>query len=227
MSKAVVVFSGGQDSTTCLAWAQQRFDEVFALSFDYGQRHKQAELEAAHAIAERCGVPHQVADLSAYGALAPSALTKPEINVAADGGLGGLPSTFTPGRNLVFLTVAAAFAIGRGAHDLVTGVCQTDYSGYPDCRRETVDAIELAVQLGTEVNDFTIHTPLMFLTKAESVKLAAELGALPLLGMSHTCYHGARPACGKCPACELRLKGFAEAGIPDPIEYRSADATPA
>jgi len=220
--EAVVVFSGGQDSTTCLVWAQQKFARVRALSFDYGQRHKDAELDAARAIARKISVPHEVVDLRAFGLLSPSALTSPAINVAVDGGLGGLPSTFTPGRNLVFLTMAASYAIAAGSTDLVTGVCQTDYSGYPDCRRSTIDALEQAVRLGTEVAGFQIHTPLMFLTKAASVKLARELGALPLLALSHTCYHGQRPACGTCPACVLRLKGFAEAGVPDPIAYAIA-----
>lgn len=222
MNEAVVVFSGGQDSTTCLAWAQKKFSKVVALSFDYGQRHREAELGAAKAIADIADVPHRIVDIQSFSSLSPSALTRGEIAVAMDGGLGGLPSTFTPGRNLVFLTLAASFAVGAGIRDLVTGVCQTDYSGYPDCRRETIDAIETAVRLGVASADFRIHTPLMFLTKAETVQLADELGALPLLAFSHTCYFGRRPACGQCPACKLRLKGFAEAGIPDPIEYAAA-----
>ena len=219
MKQAVVVFSGGQDSTTCLAWALKNFDDVRAIAFDYGQRHGDAELGAARAIAERTCVPLQVADLRAFGLLSPSALTNHAIAVAPDAGLGGLPSTFTPGRNLVFLTMAASFAIAAGIRDVITGVCQTDYSGYPDCRRATIDAIEAAVRLGTETPDFEIHTPLMDLTKAQTVQLAAELEALPLLALSHTCYMGTRPACGKCPACLLRLKGFAEANVPDPIAY--------
>lgn len=220
MQKAVVVFSGGQDSTTCLAWARGMFGDVKALSFDYGQRHKAAELGAASAIALKAGVPWSVANLAAFGELSPSALTRGDIPVTADGGLAGLPSTFTPGRNLVFLTVAASYAIGAGYHNLVTGVCQTDFSGYPDCRRETIDALEQAIRLGTAVPDFKIHTPLMHLTKAETVRLAADLNALDLIALSHTCYLGEHPACGTCPACQLRLKGFAEAGIIDPIPYR-------
>ncbi len=221
MKEAVVVFSGGQDSTTCLAWAKKNFERVYALSFDYGQRHKDSELAAAKAIVDVLEIPHRVVDIRSFSSLSPSALTRPDINVAPDGGLGGLPSTFTPGRNLVFLTLAASFALGMGVKDLVTGVCQTDYSGYPDCRRSTIDALEEAVRLGNDSADFRIHTPLMFLTKAQTVKLALELDAMPLLRLSHTCYLGSRPACGHCPACELRLKGFAEAGVADPIAYAS------
>lgn len=223
MSLAVVVFSGGQDSTTCLAWARSRFDEVHALTFDYGQRHR-AELTAARRIAKRVGVRHVVVNLHGFGQVSASALTRRNVKVRADGGLGGLPSTFTPGRNLVFLTVAASYAVSHGAADLVTGVCQTDYSGYPDCRRSTIDAVEQAIKLGNGLDAFRIHTPLMDLTKAETVRLAVELGALPLLAESHTCYQGARPACGTCPACVLRRRGFFEAGVPDPIAYRLADA---
>jgi len=221
MDLAVVVFSGGQDSTTCLAWARQRFAEVHALTFNYGQRHA-AEMDAARTIAARLGVHHEIIDLSGFGMVSASALTRPAIAVRADGGLGGLPSTFTPGRNLVFLTVAASYAVSHDSADLVTGVCQTDYSGYPDCRRATIDAVELAIKLGNALDVFRIHTPLMDLTKAQTVQLAVDLGALPLLGESHTCYQGMRPACGTCPACLLRRRGFAEAGVTDPIEYRAA-----
>ena len=215
---AVVVFSGGQDSTTCLAWARKQFDDVHALTFDYGQRHA-VELQAARDVAEHLGVKHTVADLSAFGKLSASALTRADVDVATGGGLHDLPSTFTPGRNLVFLTMAASYAISVGSRDLITGVCETDYSGYPDCRRQTIDALEKAINLGNGLDDFQIHTPLMFLNKAQTVALAQGLGALDALALSHTCYMGARPACGMCPACVLRLKGFAEAGVTDPIAY--------
>lgn len=218
--EAVVVFSGGQDSTTCLLWAKAMYPRVRALTFDYGQRHR-VELAQAATIARQLGVDQEVLDVRALNQAAPSALTRATIDVAPDGGHGGLPSTFTPGRNLVFLTMAASYAIGRGIAEVVTGVCQTDYSGYPDCRRNTIDAIEQAVRLGNDQPDFAIHTPLMYLTKAETVRLAVELGGLALMGFTHTCYHGKRPACGTCPACTLRLKGFAEAGYVDPLEYEA------
>ena len=132
-------------------------------------------------------------------------------NVSAD-----LPDTFVPGRNLVFLTFAAAFAWQRGIRQLVTGVAQTDYSGYPDCRAATISSLQQTLSLGMEA-DFTLHTPLMNLSKAQTVTLAAELGALPAMALTHTCYNGQRPPCGECPACELRAKGFAEAGVADPL----------
>jgi 7-cyano-7-deazaguanine synthase len=228
--KAVVVLSGGQDSATCLLWALRAREngalragdyEVKALSFDYGQRHR-VELDAAKKLSAVLGVEHEVLELGALNKAAPSALTREQIDVKADGGLGGLPSTFTPGRNLVFLTVAASYAIARGARTLITGVCQTDYSGYPDCRRDTIDALERAINLGNGIEDFSIKTPLMYLTKAETVELAASLEGLDLMGLTHTCYLGKQPACGKCPACLLRLKGFAEAGFTDPLQYEAA-----
>jgi 7-cyano-7-deazaguanine synthase len=215
---AVVVLSGGQDSTTCLAWAKREFEAVRAITFDYGQRHR-VEIECARNIAAHAQVPWEPISARGLHAAAKSALTRPEIPVDAEGGLGGLPSTFTPGRNLVFLALAASYAVSRGIVDLVTGVCQTDFSGYPDCRRETIDAMEVAIKLGNALPWFVIHTPLMHLTKRESVDLAVELDALDLLALSHTCYLGQRPACGECPACVLRLKGFAEAGVKDPILY--------
>jgi 7-cyano-7-deazaguanine synthase len=218
MTSAVVVFSGGQDSTTCLAWATERFASVTALTFDYGQRHV-VEIEAARIIAAKLDVPHETVDLRGFGRCSRSALTRAGIAPTANGGLGGLPSTFTPGRNIVFLATAASYAISHGIFDLVTGVCQTDYSGYPDCRRDTIDALERAICLGNGVERFTIHTPLMYMTKCQTVEMAKSLGALPLLADSHTCYFGRRPACGTCPACVLRLNGFAEAGIKDPLAY--------
>lgn len=217
MSKAMVVLSGGQDSVTCLYWAKARFTEVHAISFHYGQRHER-ELVAASVIAEGAGVPHEVVDLRGYGKLAKSALTDPTIDVSATGGHQGLPSTFTPGRNLVFLTVAASAALVKGINTLVTGVCQTDYSGYPDCRRETMDALERAIERGNGIERFWISTPLMYLNKAQSVILARTLSeeCWKALALSVTCYHGRVPGCGECPACELRAKGFKEAGFEDP-----------
>lgn len=216
-SKAVVVLSGGQDSTTCLYWALDRFgaDGIEALTFDYGQRHR-IELECAGKVAEFAGVAHTTLPIDTFEALGGNSLIDAEIEVEESADTN-LPNTFVPGRNIVFLTYAAAFAWQRGITELVTGVAQTDYSGYPDCRRETIDALENTLNLGME-GTFTIHTPLMNLSKKETVEMAMDLGALGAMALTHTCYNGQRPPCGKCPACELRARGFREAGIADPIE---------
>lgn len=217
--QAVVVFSGGQDSTTCLYWALDRFGagQVETLTFDYGQRHR-IELEAAGNIARFAGVRHTVLPIDTFTALGGNSLTDAnvEISVAGQQSEHSLPNTFVPGRNLVFLTYAAAHAWQRNVRHLVTGVAQADYSGYPDCRQETVSALQQALRLGMERN-FEIHTPLMNLSKKETVDLARTLGALEALGLSHTCYRGMRPPCGTCPACVLRAKGFSESGIADPL----------
>lgn len=216
--KALVVLSGGQDSTTCLYWAIDRFggDAVSSVTFDYGQRHR-VELESARRVAASAGVPNVVLPLDTFAALAGNALTDPSICVpGGDVEEEALPATFVPGRNLVFLTYAAAYAWPRRIVDLVAGVAQTDYSGYPDCRRETIDALEKTLELGME-RRFTIHTPLMYLSKKETVLLAKELGALGAMAYTHTCYNGLRPPCGECAACRLRARGFAEAGIADPL----------
>lgn len=215
-SSALVLHSGGQDSTTCLAWAIEKFDHVEVISFDYGQRHK-IELKAAKEIADHLKLNFNVIELGLISKLTKNALTDTSIEVKA-GKNGTLPSTFVDGRNALFLTTAAIYAKQRGISQLVTGVCQTDYSGYPDCREAFIQSIEKTLQLAMEY-PFIIHTPLMFLTKAETVTMMQELGKLDLLKYSHTCYEGKRPACGKCPACKLRLKGFQEAGVIDPIEY--------
>ena len=214
--QALVVLSGGQDSTTCLYWALAEFGpaSVTALTFDYGQRHR-VELDCAARVAEFAGVPHHVLPIDTFAALGGDALTDAGIGVEAPHG-NELPNTFVPGRNLVFLTFAAAFAYRRGIRHLVTGVAQTDYSGYPDCRAETIAALQQAIRLGME-SDVVIHTPLMHRTKRETVELARDLGALPAMALTHTCYNGERPPCGRCAACELRARGFAEAGIADPL----------
>jgi 7-cyano-7-deazaguanine synthase len=214
----VVVFSGGQDSTTCLFWARQRFERIEALTFDYGQRHR-IELDASREICSRFGFSQTILPVNTFQALGGNSLVDKEIEVRGSG-LGNLPDSFVPGRNLVFMTYAAAFAWQRGIKDLVTGVCQTDYSGYPDCRQNTMEALEKVVSLGME-STFKIHTPLMFLTKAQSIHLAQEVGALDALAYSHTCYNGQCPPCGTCPACLLRAKGFADAGLPDPLVQRT------
>lgn len=221
MPTALVVLSGGQDSTTCLYWALARFGagHVAAVTFDYGQRHR-IELDCAAQVAARAGTPHIVLPIDTFAVLGGNALTDPAITVAA--GVDShtqLPNTFVPGRNLIFLTFAAALAYQRGIRDLVTGVAQTDYSGYPDCRQATLQALEQTLRLGMDC-DIHLHTPLMFKSKAETVRLARDLGALAALADTHTCYHGQQPPCGQCPACLLRAKGFAEAGIADPLLER-------
>ena len=215
--KAIVVLSGGQDSTTCLYWALRRFGDaaVECLTFDYGQRHR-IELECAARVAEHAGVAQRVLPIDTFGALGGNALTEEGIAVAEPAG-SELPNTFVPGRNLIFLTFAAAYAWQRDATDLVTGVAQTDYSGYPDCRRETVASLQQTLTLGID-RPICIHTPLMDLSKKETVELAVELGALPAMALTHTCYEGRRPPCGRCPACKLRARGFRSAGVADPLE---------
>jgi len=216
--EALVVLSGGQDSTTCLYWAIDRFgkDKVESLTFDYGQRHR-IELDCAARIAADAGVGNVRLPIDTFKALGGDALTDATIDVASQPLTEtGLPNTFVPGRNLIFLTFAAAFAYQRGISHLVTGVAQTDFSGYPDCREETISALQSALRLGME-SDVEIHTPLMNLSKKQTVLLARELGAIPAMALTHTCYNGERPPCGSCPACQLRAKGFAEAGIADPL----------
>ncbi|HRD66689.1 MAG TPA: 7-cyano-7-deazaguanine synthase QueC [Candidatus Competibacter sp.] len=227
MDTALVVLSGGQDSTTCLYWALRRFGtgNVAAVTFDYGQRHR-IELACAARVAMQAGVPHTVLPINTFAALGGSALTDLDITVQPGMNAGTqLPNTFVPGRNLIFLTFAAALAYQRAIHHVVTGVAQTDYSGYPDCRQATLQALEQALQLGMDY-DLTLHTPLMFKSKAETVLMARDLGALPALADTHTCYQGQRPPCGECPACVLRAKGFAEAGIPDPLVERFREHSP-
>jgi 7-cyano-7-deazaguanine synthase len=220
MAGAVCLTSGGQDSTTCLFWATQRFAPVLALAFDYGQRHH-IELTAARVVCDLAGVSLTVLPLTILRDLGGSALIGSQTVLQASGGRGGLPNTFVPGRNLLFLTVAAAFAYQRNIHDLVIGACETDYSGYPDCREQTMLALAQALQLGMDYA-VQIHTPLMHLTKAQTVCLAQEVGAMTALRYSHTCYEGAFPPCGVCPACVLRARGFTEAGVVDPLLERAA-----
>lgn len=222
---AVVLLSGGQDSATCLYWARQEFNVVAAVSVNYGQRHA-VELEAAHAIARMAGVPWHLFTLPVLGELADSALVAPARSVSeahelgdakAEGGT--LPASFVPGRNALLLATAAAAAVKHRARHVVTGVCQTDYSGYPDCRREFIDAMERALTLAmpSSAGPIEIHTPLMKLTKAETVHLARGLpGCWDALALTVTCYNGQRPGCGSCPSCVLRAKGFAETGWSDP-----------
>jgi len=224
--KALVLFSGGQDSTTCLAWALDRFAEVETLAFDYGQRHR-VELDCRNTVrariaaqfpqwASKLGSDHLL-DLSLLGQISDTALTSERaIELQAN----GLPNTFVPGRNLLFLTFAATLAYRRGASVLVGGMCETDFSGYPDCRDNTMKALQVALSLGLDA-PMTLDTPLMFTTKAATWRLAESLGGSALVKLivedTHTCYLGERGelhdwghGCGHCPACELRVKGFAQ-----------------
>ena len=216
--RALVVLSGGQDSTTCLYWAIDRFGRanVSSITFDYGQKHR-IELECARNVAADTGVPNVCLPIDTFAALGGDALTDAAIAVsdAADEETE-LPVTFVPGRNLIFMTFAAAYAYRHDARHLVTGVAQTDYSGYPDCRETTMAALQEAITLGMD-REFTIHTPLMHRSKKETVELAAQLGALDAMALTHTCYNGRRPPCGECQACRLRARGFAEAGVRDPL----------
>jgi len=232
-SRALVLFSGGQDSSVCLAWALSRHDHVETVGFDYGQRHgvEMAQRQVVRAEiarsfpdwAPRLGDDH-VLDMRGFGSIGETAMTEDRaFEVSAN----GLPNTFVPGRNLVFLTYAAALADRRGLRFLVGGMCETDFSGYPDCRRDTLDALEHALNLGM-AQDFRVETPLMRLTKAETWALSQDLGGEPLVDLilehSHTCYRGERGSrhawgygCGSCPACELRARGYdqwAAAGRP-------------
>jgi 7-cyano-7-deazaguanine synthase len=213
---ALVIFSGGQDSTTCLYWALKNFDRVEAITFDYGQRHL-VELDLARELCRKLNVPHKVVDAGFIGQLSTSALTDTSVEIKNDGGYQNLPSTFVPGRNVFFFSMATAYALPKGIREIVSGVCQTDYSGYPDCREDFVKALEKALSLGMD-GPLTLHSPLMHLTKAETFKLAADLNCLEsVLWDTNTCYQGERQkknswgyGCGSCPACELRKKGFEE-----------------
>lgn len=216
--KALVVFSGGQDSTTCLLWARQQFAEVEAVTFDYGQRHA-LEIECAREIAGELGVRHHVLDMSLLGQLAPNALTDTDLEIQ-DGEDGGLPSTFVPGRNLLFLSFAGVLAGQIGAKHLVTGVSETDFSGYPDCRDAFIKSLNVTLNLAMDEPN-AIHTPLMWLDKADVWELADELGALEFVRVKTlTCYNGVRAdGCGECPACRLRRKGLQQ--------YQARKAQPA
>lgn len=205
--KAVVVFSGGQDSTTCLFWAMKKFKEVEAVTFDYNQRHR-LEIECAKQIAEELGIKHHILDMSLLNQLAPNALTRDDI-VVSEGEDGELPSTFVPGRNLLFLSFAGVLASQVDAKHIITGVCETDFSGYPDCRDIFTKSLNVTLNLSMD-KQFVIHTPLMWIDKAETWGLADELGALEFVrNKTLTCYNGIiAEGCGECPACKLRQKGL-------------------
>ncbi|WP_163529309.1 7-cyano-7-deazaguanine synthase QueC [Halobacillus ihumii] len=206
-NKAVVVFSGGQDSTTCFFWALEKYDEVEVVTFDYNQRHNQ-EIEVAKEIATDLKVKHHVLDMSLLSQLAPNALTRDDIEVK-DGEDGELPSTFVPGRNLLFLSFAAILAKQIGAKHVITGVCETDFSGYPDCRDVFIKSLNVTLNLSMD-DQFVVHTPLMWLDKAQTWELADQLGAFSYVReKTLTCYNGVRgDGCGECPACKLRQNGL-------------------
>ena len=228
---ALVVFSGGQDSTTCLIWALKKFKKVSAITFNYKQRHN-VEIECAKNIIEILNsrkdiqldwlsnknvIDHIIVDIPFLSRLLKTAMIQ-ELEIKYD--KNGLPTTFVPGRNILFLTIAAAYAYQKKINHLIGGMCQTDYSGYPDCRDATIKSLQATLKLGLDY-DIIIHTPLMWKNKAETIKLMNHWGVLDLFKYTHTCYKGERPACGNCFACELRLKGFKEAGFKDPLEYKS------
>lgn len=210
-TKALVVFSGGQDSTTCLFWALEKFDYVEAVTFNYGQRHI-SEIECAKAIAKDLGVKHHVLDMSLLGQLAPNSLTRTDIEVderIPDG--KSTPNTYVEGRNMLFLTFAAVLAKVNGIDNLVTGVCETDFSGYPDCRDVFIKSLNVTLNLAMDYS-FKIYTPLMWLNKAETWALADKMGKLDYVrNNTLTCYNGIKgDGCGHCPACFLRRRGLEE-----------------
>ena len=204
---ALVVFSGGQDSTTCLFWAKKHFEKVVALSFRYGQRHEQ-EVELARSIARDADVEFHVLDVPLVGQLGANSLTNKTMHLDEVKPEGTFPNTFVPGRNLFFMSIAAVFAREHGIFDLVTGVSQTDYSGYPDCRDAFIKSLNVTLDLAMD-EQFVIHTPLMWLDKAQTWALADSLGVLDLVRTrTLTCYNGVPgDGCGHCPACTLRRRG--------------------
>ena len=207
---ALVVFSGGQDSATCLLWAMKRYKEVIAVSFDYGQRHK-AELDCAKEITEQFGIEWHVMDMSLLNQLAPNSLTRTDIKVDENAPQEGTPNSVVDGRNMLFLTFAAVFAKQRGITDLITGVSQSDFSGYPDCRDVFIKSLNATLNLAMDYT-FCIETPLMWIDKADTWKLAEDLNGLELVrNKTLTCYNGIKgEGCGHCPSCKLRRQGYEE-----------------
>ncbi|EIE3589539.1 TPA: 7-cyano-7-deazaguanine synthase QueC [Staphylococcus pseudintermedius] len=203
--KALVVFSGGQDSTTCLFYAKKHFKEVELVTFEYGQRHAK-EIEVAKEIAEDQGLKHHVLDMALLSQLTPNALTSHDMTIDSH---NDVPNTFVPARNLIFLSFAGALAYQIGAKHLITGVCETDFSGYPDCRDSFIKSMNVTLNLAMD-RDFVIHTPLMWLNKKETWALSDDLGVLDYVrDRTLTCYNGIiAEGCGECPACQLRQRGL-------------------
>jgi len=217
--KCVCLLSGGLDSATVATLAKNRGYECYALSFDYGQRHRK-ELESAERIARKLGIEQHVVRIN-LSEMAYSALTGHEKIVKREIGTisSGIPNTYVPSRNIIFLSVASSYAESLGARDIFIGANAIDYSGYPDCRPEFFNQFELALRAGTKAGNFSIRVPLQYLSKGEIVKLAHKLGTP--VELTTSCYEGENEACGHCDSCQLRLKGFMEAGISDPIKYKS------
>ena len=206
---AMVVFSGGQDSTTCLFWALERYKKVETVTFDYNQRHK-TEIECAKSIARELGVQHTILDMSLLGQLTTNALTRDDIAISK-GSVGELPTTFVDGRNMLFLTFAAVLAKQKDLRHIVTGVCETDFSGYPDCRDIFVKSLNVTLNLAMDYQ-FVVHTPLMWINKAQTWGMADSIGKLEFIReKTLTCYNGVMGnGCGQCPACVLRNNGLDE-----------------
>ena len=229
-SNALVIFSGGLDSTTCLLWALKNYDNVFTITYNYNQTHK-IETDYAQKIVnllnssyrkkitwlqKKSLIEHSRIDLSFLSETLKTSLIRQVDN---ENVIEANQSAFVPGRNILFLTIAAAIAYQKNIKNLVIGVCQTDFSGYPDCRDATIKATQVALRLGLDY-DIIIHTPLMWKTKSDTIKLIQKFADIDLLKYTHTCYNGVRPACGVCDACKLRIQGFKELKIEDPLEYR-------
>jgi 7-cyano-7-deazaguanine synthase len=209
-NRCVIVFSGGQDSTTLLFWAKKKFEEVIALSFNYGQKHD-LELQCAQDICKKHGVEHHILDMGLLSQLAPNALTRTDIEVDKSSPKEGLPNTFVDGRNMIFLTFASIFAKQRGINLIITGVSQSDFSGYPDCRDIFIKSLNTTLSLAMDYQ-FVVETPLMWLDKSETWKMAYDLGVLDIVkNETLTCYNGViGNGCGECPACKLRKNGYVE-----------------
>lgn len=206
--KALVIFSGGQDSTTCLFWAKQKFSKIIALSFDYNQKHR-LELECAIEICAKNEIEHHQLDLNLLNQLAANSLTREDIKVEKVAWPDRIPNTFVDGRNMIFLSFAAVFAKQRDINHLIMGVSQSDYSGYPDCRDVFIKSMNVTLNLAMDYH-FIIHTPLMWIDKAETWKLADDLGVIKIIKEETlTCYNGIKGnGCGECPACKLRINGY-------------------
>lgn len=224
--KRMVILSGGQDSVTCLYWALANSEKVVALTFDYGQRHR-VELDCAQTVARMANVPHQIVELgSLFAGTSPLTDFSREVEhyESAETLPGGLEATFVPGRNLLFLAVAANRAYVEDCHSLVIGVSQEDFGGYPDCRESFIKSMEESIHLALD-RRIAIEAPLLFLNKKETVDLAWQLeGCWEALAHSHTCYEGQTPPCGQCHSCLLRSRGFREAGKTDPLLERLSHA---
>ena len=207
-NEAVVVFSGGQDSTTCLLWAMKQYKKVYAVSFNYNQRHV-LELDCAKEICDHFGVEHVILDMNLLNQLAPNSLTRDDIAVDEEAPKEGTPNSFVEGRNMVFLTFVAIYAKQKGITDIITGVSESDFSGYPDCRDIFIKSLNTTLNLAMDY-EFDIITPLMWIDKEETWEMADKLGGFDIIrNMTLTCYNGIKgDGCGNCPSCKLRKKGL-------------------